>query len=64
MRRDARYYLWAALKAAEAVQTFVRGKTYEVFLEDDLVRSAMERQLQIIGEAELFRAPSRDATPR
>jgi uncharacterized protein with HEPN domain len=51
MRRDARYYLWAALKAAEAVQTFVRGKTYEVFLEDDLVRSAVERQLQIIGEA-------------
>ena len=51
MRRDARYYLWAALKAAEAVQTFVRSKTYEIFLEDDLVRSAVERQLQIIGEA-------------
>ena len=51
MQRDARCYLWDALKAAEAVQTFLRGKTYEAFIEDDLVRSAVERQLQIIGEA-------------
>jgi uncharacterized protein with HEPN domain len=29
----------------------VRGKTYETFLENDLVRSAVERQLEIIGEA-------------
>src|SRR5499427_6183011 len=28
-RRDARSYLWDALKAAEAVQSFLRGKTYE-----------------------------------
>lgn len=51
MRRDARCYLWDALNAAEAVQSFLRGKTYEAFVEDDLLRSAVERQLQIIGEA-------------
>ena len=51
MLRDARCYLWDALKAAEAVHTFLRGKTYEAFIEDDLVRSAVERQLEIIGEA-------------
>ena len=51
MRRDARSYLWDALKATEAIQTFLRAKTYETFIEDDLVRSAVERQLQIIGEA-------------
>ncbi|MBV8119765.1 MAG: DUF86 domain-containing protein [Alphaproteobacteria bacterium] len=51
MQRDARCYLWDALKAAEAVQAFMRGKTYETFIEDDLLRSAVERQLQIIGEA-------------
>ena len=28
MRRDARCYLWDALKAAEAVQSFLRGRTY------------------------------------
>lgn len=49
--RDPRCCLWDALRATESVQTFVRGKTYESFSEDDLVRSAVERQLQIIGEA-------------
>src|SRR6516225_227687 len=51
MRRDSRCYLWDALKAAEAVQSFLRSGTYEAFVEDDLLRSAAERQLQIIGEA-------------
>jgi uncharacterized protein with HEPN domain len=51
MRRDARCYLWDALKAAEAVQSFLRGRTYEAFVEDDMLRSAVERQLEIIGEA-------------
>ena len=51
MRRDARCYLWDALKAAEAVQSFLRGRTFETFVEDDLLRSAVERQLEIIGEA-------------
>jgi len=51
IRRDRQCYLWDALRAAESVQAFVRGKTYESFVEDDLVRSAVERQLQIIGEA-------------
>jgi uncharacterized protein with HEPN domain len=51
MQRDPRCYLWEALRAAESVQAFVRGKTYEAFIEDDLLRSAVERQLQIIGAA-------------
>ena len=51
MQRDARCYLWDALRAAEAVQSFLRGRTFETFVEDDLLRSAVERQLEIIGEA-------------
>ena len=51
MSRDPRCFLWDALRATESVQAFLRGKTYEAFVEDDLVRSAVERQLQIIGEA-------------
>ena len=39
MQRDARCYLWDAMKAADAVQTFLRGKNGEAFVEDDLVRS-------------------------
>jgi uncharacterized protein with HEPN domain len=49
--RDPRCYLWDALKATEAVQAFLRGKAYEAFIEDDLIRSAVERQLEIVGEA-------------
>jgi uncharacterized protein with HEPN domain len=51
MQREARCYLWDALRAAESVQAFVRGKTCEAFVEDDLLCSAVEGQLQIIGEA-------------
>jgi hypothetical protein len=29
MRRDARAYLWDAVKAAEAVQTFIRSRSYD-----------------------------------
>jgi uncharacterized protein with HEPN domain len=43
--------LWDAVRAAEAVQAFMQGRTYEAFVEDDMVRSAVERQLQIVGEA-------------
>ena len=51
MQRDACAFIWDAIKAAEAVQSFVRDRDYEAFLDDDLVRSAVERQLQIVGEA-------------
>lgn len=51
MQRDARAYLWDAVQAAEAVQAFLRGQTYDSFIEDHMVRSAVERQLQIVGEA-------------
>jgi uncharacterized protein with HEPN domain len=51
MPRDPRCFLWDALRAAERVQSFVHGSSYEAFIADDLLRSAIERQLQIIGEA-------------
>jgi uncharacterized protein with HEPN domain len=51
MRRDPRAYLWGAVNAAEAVTTFTLGKTYEAFVEDDMLWSAVERQLEIVGEA-------------
>jgi uncharacterized protein with HEPN domain len=49
--RDPKCFLWDALDAAQAVKSFVAGKTCESFVEDHLLRSAVERQLQIIGEA-------------
>lgn len=43
--------LWDMLQAAEKVQHFIKDKTFEDFMKDDLLRSAIERNLEIIGEA-------------
>ena len=40
-----------AADACERVQRFLRGVTRETFLGSELLRSAVERQLEIIGEA-------------
>lgn len=44
-------YLLDMLEAARALESFVRGRTYEEFCSDLLLRSAVERQIEIIGEA-------------
>ena len=51
MEHEARKYLWDARKAADAVARFAEGKTFDDYLADDLLRSAVERQFQIVGEA-------------
>jgi len=51
MEHEARKYLWDARKAADAVARFAEGKTFDDYLADDLLRSAVERQLQNVGEA-------------
>src|SRR4051812_27625347 len=37
--------------AAERIGRFVAAKTYDDFLHDELLRSGVERQVEIIGEA-------------
>jgi uncharacterized protein with HEPN domain len=44
-------YLWDMREAALLVRKFTQGKTYALFSADPLLRSAIERQLEIIGEA-------------
>jgi uncharacterized protein with HEPN domain len=44
-------YLWDMREAAKLVQKFLRGKSYTEFSNDPLLRSGVERQLEIIGEA-------------
>lgn len=44
-------YLWDMLDAARAVQEFVAGRTYEEYLSDRQLRGAVERHIEIIGEA-------------
>jgi uncharacterized protein with HEPN domain len=43
--------LWDMLKAAEKIQSFLENQTLEIFLENDMLRAAVERNLGIIGEA-------------
>jgi uncharacterized protein with HEPN domain len=51
MQRDARVLLWDICHAADAVADFTRGKTIEAYKADRFLRSAVERQLTILGEA-------------
>jgi len=44
-------YLWDMLDAALAVEEFVRGRTYEAYLSNRMMRGAVERHIEIIGEA-------------
>lgn len=51
MRREAGAHLWDAAEAAKLVHEFALGKTEASFNSDLIVRSAIERQLEILGEA-------------
>ena len=44
-------FVWDMLTAARAVVQFVAGRTFEQYANDLLLRSAVERQIEIIGEA-------------
>lgn len=51
MRPDSRKCLWDALRAAERIARFITGKSFDDDQRDDFLKSAIERQLEIIGEA-------------
>ena len=51
MRRDARAYLWDARVAVDSIRQFTRGRTVEAYRSDAMLRSAVERQFEILGEA-------------
>lgn len=51
MRPEAGAHLWDAAEAARLVREFASGKSEAEFNSDLVVRSAIERQLEIVGEA-------------
>ncbi len=51
MRPESRKYLFEVSRAAELLSRFTAGKTFADFSEDQLLQSAVERQMEIIGEA-------------
>jgi len=44
-------YLWDMLDAAHAILNFTEGKSFEQYLQDRMLQLAVERALEIIGEA-------------
>ena len=51
MTREAKKRLFDARQACEALAQFVAGRTLSDYSSDLLLRSAIERQLTIVGEA-------------
>jgi len=44
-------YLLDILEAAEKINRYIKGKAFEDFIRDDMLRDAVERNIEIIGEA-------------
>jgi uncharacterized protein with HEPN domain len=61
LRRDAKSLLWDARDAGRAITDMTAGKSFADFDSDLLLRSAVERQFEILGEA-LNRLARLDAT--
>lgn len=51
MPRDPRAYLWDARRAAALVSEFVADRSWADYEVDPMLRSAVERQFEIVGEA-------------
>ncbi|WP_374446947.1 DUF86 domain-containing protein [Stella sp.] len=51
MLRDPRALLWDVADAAGAIADFVEGRNLSDYLADRMIRSAVERQSIIVGEA-------------
>jgi len=57
-------YLWDMLDAAQAVTQFVAGRSLEDYLDNRMLRGAVERHIEIIGEAaRKVSAPFQQAHP-
>jgi uncharacterized protein with HEPN domain len=51
LKRDPRCLLWDASEAADAIAAMASGKTFADFDRDIVLRSAVERQFEIVGGA-------------
>lgn len=51
MRRESRAFLWEAHRAAQLIRRFVEGREWTDYVDDVMLRSAVERQFEVVGEA-------------
>ncbi|MBL7214130.1 MAG: DUF86 domain-containing protein [Phycisphaerae bacterium] len=51
MRPETKKFLYDMQQACVSLTVFLKGKNLEDYLQDELLRSAVERKLMILGEA-------------
>jgi uncharacterized protein with HEPN domain len=51
MDHDPRAFLWDVCRAADRIGAYLKDRSYADYLADDMLRAAVERQLEIVGEA-------------
>jgi len=51
MQRDQRAYLWDVLNSIDLIQQFIGNRTLSDYSQDPMLRAAVERQFEIVGEA-------------
>lgn len=51
MQHDPRAWLWDVRRPADLTAEFVGDRSFDDYLSDALLRAAVERQLEIVGEA-------------
>lgn len=51
MQPETHKLLWDALNAARLIERFLTDKNFEAYYADEQLRSAVERQFEIAGEA-------------
>lgn len=51
MRLESKKYIYVILQATRNLKQFAKDKTFSDYEGDALLRSAVERQFEIIGEA-------------
>ena len=51
MERDPRSFLWDARQSADAILRFTAGVSEDQYLANEMLRAAVERHFEIVGEA-------------
>jgi uncharacterized protein with HEPN domain len=51
MQREPKAYLWDIANAAASIRAFTLGKELGAYLQDEMLRAAVERKFSIVGEA-------------